>query len=242
MTHPSVPLSLSYRLLKNSAGAAETVLDYLWCCWLLLTSAYFWRITIIINLAKIFDQKLFSHFSTISNPCDKKALATCYQQNQAVAVVVGGGGAIKDVVSLGNCFCLTTSICLKMLVVTFDKLMGQGLLLMQHNHQRQANVGRPELLCWFKTSFGEAPTVFANLWDYLQTTNIANARVEKATMNDLKKFQWAIHFLFDYNTESALTGLTGWCDKTIQKHVWDYVAKISALKKAKIVWPEAWDN
>lgn len=139
--------------------------------------------------------------------------------------------------------CDLPSICyLIMLILAPDELMQRGLLLMKHTEERQARVNRDELLWRFKSYFGEHPSVFANLWVDLQTTHIPDARVDDATEGDLHKFLWAVHFLFSYKTEASMTGLTGWCDKTIRKNIWEYVQKIECLKADKIVWPNAWDD
>jgi len=88
----------------------------------------------------------------------------------------------------------------------------------------------------FKSLYGTEPKVLAQIWDDLQTTDIDEAKIN-ATLHDgcnLKYFLRACHFLMRYKTESERKLDTGNGKKTIRKWTWFFLAKIKALKAAKV--------
>ena len=90
----------------------------------------------------------------------------------------------------------------------------------------------------FKAHFGSTPKVCAELWEGLQTTNIANAQVVNPSEDDFKKYMMTLHFLKAYPTEEELSSRFALHEQTVRKWVRFFVDKISSLLPQQVVWPE----
>jgi hypothetical protein len=120
-----------------------------------------------------------------------------------------------------------------MLLLTADEFMQKGLELGGFDIQRQARVGRITNLECFKGLYGSNPIVYAQMWEDLQTTDIAEARLSSQELR-VDYFLCSIHFLKCYHSESERAGKFKICEKTARKWTWVYAKKIQALKEAKV--------
>jgi DDE superfamily endonuclease len=93
----------------------------------------------------------------------------------------------------------------------------------------------------FKQFYGSTPLVYTKIWEDLQTTTIAEARIP-SDMCDVVCFLMSICFLRLYQTEPVRSATFRLSVRQSRKWGWYYVKKIQALKRAKIVWPEQWTN
>jgi hypothetical protein len=65
-----------------------------------------------------------------------------------------------------------------MLILTDDEVLTRGLELVGFGIDRQERVKDEENVLRFTDHFGSHPRVYAQIWEDLQTTNIAAARVD----------------------------------------------------------------
>jgi hypothetical protein len=130
-----------------------------------------------------------------------------------------------------------------MLILTDDEVLCKGLDFVGFGAERRARVKKETSIDRFKSLYGSKPLVYAQLWEDLQTTNIAAARVTGSPTflkNAFKHFMSALYFLTVYVTESDRAGRFDICEKTCREKAWLYVHKISELKSVKIGWPQDW--
>jgi hypothetical protein len=105
------------------------------------------------------------------------------------------------------------------LIIAPDDLMSIGLELVGFGAYRQKSVQRATNLKRFKSFYGSAPVVYANIWEDLMTTDIEEARVSPSDAV-LKNYLLAIHFLKVYPTDERLAGQFKTCVKTARKWEW----------------------
>lgn len=74
-----------------------------------------------------------------------------------------------------------------------------------------------------------------------QQTQHASARINSDDL-DLDHLLMSVYFLRKYPTYADMEDAFGYCPNTVQKWVWFYLKKLAALKRDKIIWPEAWDD
>jgi hypothetical protein len=131
-----------------------------------------------------------------------------------------------------------------MLILTDNEILAKGLEFVGFGVERQGRVKKEASIERFKSHYGSKPIVYAQLWEDLQTTNVAAARVPpgtiKALLKEFKYFMSALYFLTVYTTEHQRSGNFDFCEKTCLEKGWNYVQKISALKAEKIGWPQDW--
>jgi DDE superfamily endonuclease len=129
-----------------------------------------------------------------------------------------------------------------MLILTDDEVLTRGLHLVGFG-DRQARANKETNLERFTAHFGSKPQVCAQIWEDLQTTNIEAARVSgnaKALDKAFDYFMAALHFLTTYPTEKQRSGIFKRCERTSRDWGWTSIQKLSALKEAKIGWPQDW--
>jgi hypothetical protein len=120
------------------------------------------------------------------------------------------------------------------MILAADEILRKGLTLANFSRRRQAwSLLDSKSVERFKAFFGSHPVVYAAIWEDLQTTEIAEARIDDFKTN-ADQFLMAIHFLKCYPTEAQLAGLFQICEETARKWVWFYVKKIQALKRGKV--------
>jgi DDE superfamily endonuclease len=127
-----------------------------------------------------------------------------------------------------------------MLILTDDEVLARGLELVGFDEVKQAKAGEISNVLLFKEHYGSMPIVYAQLWEDLQLTDDATARVNDAKEKDFDYFMAAVHFLKAYPTEGQRAGIFKRCKRNCRDWGWTYVKKISLLKPAKIVWPAEW--
>jgi len=120
------------------------------------------------------------------------------------------------------------------MIRTSLEMMARGLELAGFDERRQESVRYDENLERFKSYYGSKPIVYAHIWEDLQTTDIAEARIEAKNQKDLDHFFMALCFLTVYKTEKQLSGLFKACDTTCREWCWYYIKKIQALKGQKV--------
>lgn len=99
--------------------------------------------------------------------------------------------------------------------------------------QIHTQVRRAQNLERFKALYGSNPVVYAEIFEDLQMTQIAEAYVDPKLLF-VDSFLMALHFLKCYPTENQLSGLFKFCEKTARKWGWFYARKIQALKEEKV--------
>jgi hypothetical protein len=121
-----------------------------------------------------------------------------------------------------------------MLILTADEFLLKGLELGGFDIRRQGRVSQKTNLERFKGLYGSNPIVYAQMWEDLQTTDIAESRL-KANELCVTRFLCSINFLKCYQSESERAGKFKICEKTARKWTWIYLKKIQGLKKAKVI-------
>ena len=115
-----------------------------------------------------------------------------------------------------------------------SEVLERGLQLAGVSGMEQQRVQRKTNIRKFNNHFGSHPHVIAAIFDDLQTTTVARARISGHWV-DLDKLLHACYFLKRYRTEDerATKGDKG-CDKSIRAWTWYFVEKIQALKATKV--------
>jgi hypothetical protein len=121
-----------------------------------------------------------------------------------------------------------------LLILTPDEVMMEGLVLAGWDAERLGKRQPETNIDQYNGLYGVEPCVMAQLFEDLQTTIIAEARIEGI---NLDKLHWAVHFLYRYPTETENESMWKKCGNTIRSACWFHIEKIRNLKAAKIVWP-----
>lgn len=125
------------------------------------------------------------------------------------------------------------------LIYSSNEILKRGLELVWVDAKRQGRSQRATNVERFKTEYGADPAVYAQIWEDLQTTSIAAAKIDPRTCN-IDQFFIALYFLKRYPGELQQSNTFGRARNTIRKWRWYFVDRISALVAAKITWPEEW--
>ena len=120
-------------------------------------------------------------------------------------------------------------------------MLAHGLSLIGYSIEKQAVVKTRTKVRRFKGHYGSHPRVCAKLWETLQATEQADARVANATAKDLDNFLICLFFCKNYPLEETLASRFHIHEQTGRKWARHYVAKIAALLPTKVVWPEEWE-
>ena len=96
----------------------------------------------------------------------------------------------------------------------------------------------------FKAHYGSKPKVYAEMWEALQVTDIAAAKLTDLSDKDFDNFMMALYFMKAYPTEEELSSRFSVHEQTARKWVRFYVNKMSALLEARVIWPQddEWDT
>jgi hypothetical protein len=129
-----------------------------------------------------------------------------------------------------------------MLIKTPAEILQGGLTLIHYDEERQARASDATNRDQFMTHYGSTPEVLARIWDDLQTTTIAAARIDVSDDKELEYFFQVHHFLALYGRENERAATFGNSVRAARDEVWFYMDRIAALKAAKIIWPAAWVN
>ena len=114
-------------------------------------------------------------------------------------------------------------------------IIRRGLDLVGFTAARQRRTKLSTNVDRFRSSFGAGPRACAKIFRDLQTTNIADARIERP---NLIYFLIAINWLATYKKEAEMAGYFQLDDKTLRKYIAIYVDAIAALKEQKICWKD----
>ncbi len=125
-------------------------------------------------------------------------------------------------------------------VLTAEEMLWKGLELAGFD-RRYTTANHKQLLVRFKAFYGSEPIVYAQIWEDLLKTNVADARVP-TNIADVDAFLLAIHFLKVYPTENNQAALFRICEKTARKWAWYYARKIQALKAKKVCLAMSLEN
>jgi len=121
-----------------------------------------------------------------------------------------------------------------MVVLLADNLvMARGLELAGFDAQRRNKSCQLSNIKRFATWYGSRPNVVAKMWEALQTTPVAAARIDHRR-HDLDDFLMALHFLKAYPVERVLSGIFKICEKSARKWCWFFCSKLAALKGEKV--------
>jgi len=122
-----------------------------------------------------------------------------------------------------------------------DQVLVLGLKIAGYKPRQINRVQRKTNIERFKDSFGVAPIVYAQIWQDLQTTNIAEARIDTTKPScTIITFLQAIRFLKKYDTEKDRGGQTGKCDKFCRYWGWYFLDRVAALRGAKVLSTACW--
>lgn len=114
-----------------------------------------------------------------------------------------------------------------------DFILEWGLEWANYNEQRRSRVKWETNISRFRSHYGLEPLSCACVWEDLQTTAIAEARVERKYL-DLKYFLMSLKWLYRYYTDEELSGVFEVCISTVAKWKWFSIGKIAALKGLKV--------
>ena len=124
-----------------------------------------------------------------------------------------------------------------LVILTASEILKKGLRMLRYS-ERQIDGWKHDIACQkFRNHYGGNPHVIAQIWEDLQTTDIAEAKLGSGTkFRSVENFLMALHFLKRYDTESERESRWQFSDRYLRDTGWYYVQKIQALKAYKIVW------
>lgn len=126
---------------------------------------------------------------------------------------------------------------------TPDEVLKLGLVLVGYGRERQKRVRGETNHSRFRSNYGFAPLVYAQIWNDLQVASDDAARIDATQIGvTLENFLFSLLFLKTYPTEEQLAGRWGYCETIVRKWAWFFLDKIAALRATKIVWPAQWDT
>jgi len=125
-----------------------------------------------------------------------------------------------------------------LVILTAEEILKLGCKYAGIGERRYAKCKKEKSrIKWFKSAFGSDPITIAEIFDDLQTTDIAEAFIDPKEIT-IDHLLMAMNFLYRYTTELQRAGMFGVSPHTAGTKTWLYVRKIQALKEKMIVWPE----
>jgi hypothetical protein len=91
----------------------------------------------------------------------------------------------------------------------------------------------------FRAAYGVGPGACSAVYRDLQTTSVPDARINRPSSFF---FLVALNWLSTYKKEAEMAGFFHCDDKTLRKHIKEYVNAIAALKEEMIVWDDGDDE
>ena len=122
-------------------------------------------------------------------------------------------------------------------LLTATEMMFQGLRLLRYTWRRIKRSKVKHNMARFKTHFGLSPGTAVWIYEDLQRTTIADAKITGSKL-ELKYFLMGLHFLKKYPTEEDMTARFDYSNYWSREKVWKTAERIRALKATKIVWEE----
>ena len=128
------------------------------------------------------------------------------------------------------------------LIVTGNEILRIGMKLLgwsEKQLKRQSKKFDAKRIYWFIANFGASPLVVVHVWEAMQRTDVAAARIDNATLDELSNLLFTFHFLKAHPTEGQQQN--EWhmhvCDQKLSDDIWKMLLRIQALKIETIVWP-----
>ena len=118
-----------------------------------------------------------------------------------------------------------------LLIFTTEEVLLQGLRLIGYKPRQLNRVRRKTLYRRFKAHFGSNPKVYAEIWEALQQTDIADAKLTDPSEDDFNNYMMALYFMKAYPTEEEMSSRFGVHEQTARKWVRFYVNKLAAYLK-----------
>lgn len=116
-----------------------------------------------------------------------------------------------------------------------DQVLVIGLQVAGYKPRQIKRVSRETNIDRFKDSFGVAPIIYAQIWTDIQTTKMAEARINTEHRScTIYTFLEAIRFLKKYDREKDREAQTGHCDRFCRQWGWYFLEKVAALKRIKV--------
>lgn len=113
------------------------------------------------------------------------------------------------------------------------QFLALGLELVGFKRSRQQKTCEKTNYSRFRASFSCGPKACSKMFRDIQTTNIADARINEP---DSHFFLVAVNWLATYKKETEMAGFFDTDEKTLRKHIRRYVTAFQALKAKKIRW------
>lgn len=125
-------------------------------------------------------------------------------------------------------------------ICSVDEVLSIGLKMFGFDEFRQKRQCRQSNVDDFKAHFGAQPIVLAQIWEDLQTTTIAEARIKTSTCQNgmvaILTFLRSNHclMLMRHPTEREGKGQSGNCKKTFSKRNWCFIQRMQAVREDKV--------
>mgnify|MGYP005846334489 CR=1 FL=1 len=131
-------------------------------------------------------------------------------------------------------------------IYTEGEVSFHGLQKVGYDQAKQAKVKEPTRLRRFKKHFGASPKVVGLVWEELQTTDNALAKLapDENTQKHFDLFLMCFFYLKTYPIEETLASRFQIHEQTARKWIRHFVNKIAELHNEKVVWPDdnEWDT
>lgn len=127
-------------------------------------------------------------------------------------------------------------------IITAKQMMHIGLTILKFSIRKIQRAKHRTNRKRFTSHYGCSPRVASMIYEDLQRTQVAAARVSGKQQLKVRHFLMALHMLKVYPTEIQREAIFDLSPSYARKWVWFYVEKIAALKADKIVWPDNWDD
>ena len=131
-------------------------------------------------------------------------------------------------------------------IISPEQMLRRGLRSINIDDVKQNRRLNKTCVADFKSAFGRHPIHLCRVWRDLQTTNIADARMEEEearSENGLRGFLVAQNYLKVKTSNNVRAALFQGMDRQLVSVLqWRFVDRFSALLEEKIVWPAHWDK
>ena len=128
-------------------------------------------------------------------------------------------------------------------VLTANEFLELGLSVWYTPGRLRTLRTRKSRIARFKEYYGCRPSLCAELWEDLQCTKVAEARLDNDPDHlNPRHFLMALHTLKRYPTDNEREGPWNMNKHAARNLVWYFLRKIQALKAEVIVWPESWGD
>lgn len=131
-------------------------------------------------------------------------------------------------------------------VLTADDIMREGLLYMNFSVAKQASRSYDKNWVEFKKHYGVSPTVVAEIWHDLCTTDIEKSKLsdKEKGQKGLKYLFMVIYFMYSYpRNRHNLASTFGICDKLASGNsFWTWASRLAGLKEKVIFFPEEFSD